>query len=83
MKVQTCVSENNVQPEQRSHNQAVSPNFQAGGVAFNVVGNAMQWVQDKGYIASFLIQDGLGMTAPRVGTGFMRDKEVTGEYNFQ
>ena len=32
---------------------------------------------------SFLIQDGLGMTTPRVWTGFHRDKEITGKYNKQ
>lgn len=53
---------------------------------FDVLGltsSIMQGVESKGYIMSFLIQDGFGMTAPRVGTGFMRDKEITGEYNFQ
>ena len=34
-------------------------------------------------MGSFLIQDGLGMTLPRAWTGFHRDKEITGEYNFQ
>ena len=43
----------------------------------------MQWIESKGYLVSFLIQDGLGMTAPRVWTGFHRDKEITGEYNVQ
>ena len=84
MKVQPCLSENNVQPKQDTHKKNYSPNFKAGtgGAAFNIVGSAMQWVQDKGFIASFLIQDGLGMTAPRVGTAYMRDREVTGELNF-
>ena len=44
-------------------------------------GAVMNAIESKGYFASFLIQDGLGMTAPRVATGFMRDKEETGEYN--
>ena len=43
----------------------------------------MQWIQDQGFLASFLIQDLLGMTAPRVGAAFLRDKEVTGKYNIQ
>lgn len=41
----------------------------------------MQGIENKGYVASFLIQDGLGMTLPRTVTGFYRDREVTGEYN--
>lgn len=85
MKVQPCLSENNVQPRQDSQRKNNAPNFKAGtgGAAFNIVGSAMQWIQDKGFIASFLIQDGLGMTTPRVGTAYMRDREVTGELNFQ
>ncbi len=86
MKVQPCLSESNVQPKQDSRNKnSSSPNFKAGagGAAFNIVGSAMQWIQNKGFIASFLIQDGLGMTTPRVGTAYMRDREVTGEINFQ
>lgn len=43
----------------------------------------MQWIEGKGYFVSFLIQDGLGMTTPRVWTGFHRDKEITGKYNKQ
>lgn len=84
MKVQQYLSENNVQPVRKdSRKQNNTPNFKAGGAAFNVVGSAMQWIQDKGFIASFLIQDGLGMTMPRVGTAYMRDREVTGEFNLQ
>ncbi len=80
---QQYLSENNVQPIRKdSHINDSTPNFKAGGAAFGVVGSAMQWIQDKGFIASFLIQDGLGMTAPRVGTAYMRDREVTGEFNF-
>lgn len=85
MKIQPCISENNVRPiKQDSHKQNSSPSFRAGGGGmFNVVGTAMQWVQDKGFLASFLIQDFMGMTLPRTGTAYMRDREVTGELNFQ
>jgi hypothetical protein len=86
MKVQPCLSENSTQSRQDLQKRKnYSPNFKAGtgGAVFNIVGSAMQWVQDKGFIASFLIQDGLGMTTPRVGTAYMRDREVTGELNFQ
>ena len=44
-------------------------------------GTFMQGIENKGYAISFLIQDGLGMTLPRTITGFLRDREVTGEYN--
>ena len=46
-------------------------------------GALMQGIENKGYFVSFLIQDGLGMTLPRVITGFHRDKEITGEYNIK
>jgi hypothetical protein len=81
---QQYLSDNNVQPIKKDlQTQNCAPNFKAGGALFGTVGSAMQWIQDKGFIASFLIQDGLGMTAPRVGTAYMRDREVTGEFNFQ
>lgn len=46
-------------------------------------GSIMQGIENKGYLMSFLIQDGLGMTLPRVATGFHRDKEQTGRYNMK
>ena len=49
--------------------------------ALGVSGALMQGIENQGYFLSFLIQDGLGMTLPRVITGFYRDREVTGEYN--
>ncbi|MCQ2740341.1 MAG: hypothetical protein MJ237_08995 [bacterium] len=58
------------------------PSFRSGGF-FNFAGNVMQGIQNGGFFVSFLIQDALGMTAPRVITGFKRDKEVTGELNYQ
>ena len=58
------------------------PTFKSGS-ALAGIGNIMQAIESKGYFASFLIQDGLGMTLPRTITGFNRDKEITGEYNIQ
>lgn len=46
-------------------------------------GYLMNSIENGGFVTSFLIQDALGMTAPRVGAGFLRDKEVTGKYNKQ
>lgn len=66
-------------------NGAYNPSFKSIGMS-SVLGlssSIMQWIESKGYLVSFLIQDGLGMTAPRVWTGFHRDKEITGEYNVQ
>lgn len=61
-----------------------NPSFGSMGMAMLGMSSAiMQWIENKGYLVSFLIQDGLGMTAPRVWTGFHRDKEITGEYNIQ
>ena len=85
LKIQNCSSENNVQLKQDVQTNKTSPNFKAGvgDAVFNTAGYIMNGIQNSGFVASFLIQDGLGMTAPRVGTAFLRDKEVTGEYNFQ
>lgn len=74
-----------------SHNSAINRNLKAANPSFKSFGmsmlgmssSIMQWIESKGYLVSFLIQDGLGMTAPRVWTGFHRDREVTGEYNIQ
>lgn len=62
--------------------QHKSPNFKSEGF-LGMAANVMQGIENQGYLASFLIQDGLGMTAPRVWTGFNRDKEITGKWNVQ
>lgn len=60
------------------------PAFRAGMPGLlNLSGNTMQWIEDKGFLASFLIQDFGGMTVPRTAAGFLRDKENTGHYNKQ
>ena len=46
-------------------------------------GDVMNWIENGGFLVLFLIQDFLGMTVPRTFAGFLRDKEVTGEYNIQ
>ena len=63
-----------------------NPNFKASSLGMNLLsasGALMQGIENKGYVVSFLIQDGLGMTLPRTITGFYRDREVTGEYNIK
>ncbi len=76
------IAQNNIAPISKFSNNAQKPSFKAGG-PLAVIGNLMQGIESKGYFASFLIQDGLGMTLPRTITGFNRDKEITGEYNMQ
>ena len=41
-----------------------NPSFKAGGLDSTMAafGGTMQWIQDKGFLASFLIQDTIGMT---------------------
>ena len=51
--------------------------------ALNASGALMQSIENGGFLASFLIQDGIGMTVPRTAAGFLRDKEHTGHYNMQ
>ena len=62
-----------------------SPSFRAAGAsaALYGTGSFMQWIENGGFLRSFIIQDFLGMTLPRSVAGFLRDKEVTGEYNKQ
>lgn len=74
-------SQNNHQQIRKNQN----PGFKSSMIMpiLGGTGTAMQWIEKQGYLISFLIQDGLGMTLPRVITGFNRDKEVTGTYNMQ
>lgn len=88
MKLNSAINDykNNTQAPSQKQEVALSPSFKAGaglGGALDVFGRTMQGIEDGGFLASFLIQDMLGMTAPRVGAAFLRDKEVTGEYNIQ
>lgn len=79
------LSKNRQQKNNSNVQKVQNPAFKSVGMA-SVLGmsaSLMQWIESKGYLVSFLIQDGLGMTAPRVWTGFNRDKELTGQYNMQ
>ena len=49
----------------------------------NKSGGLMNRIENGGFLVLFLIQDFLGMNAPRTIAGFLRDREVTGEYNIQ
>ena len=60
-----------------------NPSFKSAAAVLNASGNIMQSIENGGFLASFLIQDGFGMTLPRSVAGFLRDKEETGHYNMQ
>ena len=60
-----------------------APSFRGIIPIMNGVGTAMQSVENGGFLVSFLIQDFLGMTIPRTSAGFLRDKDITGQYNMQ
>lgn len=88
MKIQKLLPENTNSTVQNTNQQPkieYSPSFKAGGFtgALNLFGSTMQSIEDGGFLVSFLIQDLLGMTVPRTGAAFLRDKEVTGKYNYQ
>ena len=70
---------------QRQVKKNQNPGFKSSMIMpiLGSTGTIMQWIEKQGYLISFLIQDGLGMTVPRVLTGFNRDKEITGTYNVQ
>jgi len=60
------------------------PAFKGGtDTFFNKAGWLMNHIENGGFLILFLIQDFLGMTVPRTIAGFLRDREVTGEFNFQ
>ena len=67
-----------------NNNTGYTPAFK-GGVdgLLNKSGWLMNKIENGGFLVLFLIQDFLGMTMPRTIAGFLRDKEVTGEYNIQ
>lgn len=71
-----------------THNTTLPKNdrqmsFKSCNGLFRASGGIMQGIENGGFLASFLIQDGIGMTAPRTVAGFLRDKEETGNYNLQ
>lgn len=88
MKVHNNITDNNANKYSiKQHKNIVKkdaePNFKGLDSFLNSAGLIMNGIEQGGFLASFLIQDTLGMTLPRVGRGFLRDKEVTGKYNKQ
>lgn len=49
------------------------------GAGFNPIVSTMDFIEAGGYAASFIIQDGLGFIAPRVGKGLLRGSKKTDE----
>ena len=64
-------------------NRPPKPAFKSLAGGLHASGALMQGIENQGFWLSFLIQDFAGMTFPRTVAGFLRDKEVTGEYNIQ
>ncbi|MBO7671947.1 hypothetical protein J6S88_00905 [bacterium] len=61
---------------------ATKPDQVSFGGAENIIINFMDGIARGGFIASFLAQDFVGMVAPRVGEGLMRNSEETGQLNW-
>ena len=74
---------NNINKDNRIVPDKSQVSFRSYLGLLNTAGNAMQSIENSGFLASFLIQDFCGMTVPRSIAGFLRDKEETGEYNIQ
>ena len=83
MKIQKIVQENNSNNNdlrsKKTQEIPCTTSFKGAG-ALNIVGSFMNGIEKQGFLASFLVQDVLGMTLPRTYTAFHRDKEVTGKY---
>lgn len=81
MKVQGSTVQNINNNDKQEKRQVA---FKSGMASvLNASGSVMQSIENGGFLASFLIQDGIGMTVPRTAAGFLRDKEHTGHYNMQ
>lgn len=81
MKVQGSTVQNIYNNDKQEKRQLA---FKSGMTSvLNASGAVMQGIENGGFLASFLIQDGIGMTVPRTAAGFLRDKEHTGHYNMQ
>lgn len=87
LKVHNNITENSVHKntatKQKKSKNTQELNFKGFESILGGAGTIMNGIEQGGFLASFLIQDTLGMTVPRVGRGFLRDKEVTGKYNKQ
>ena len=73
----TTVSINNNRVKNTNNKQNQNnPKFKGfGGAIMNGAGWAMNSIENGGFVASFLIQDTLGMTVPRTREGLYRDRD--------
>lgn len=73
----TTVSINNNRVKNTNNKQNQNnPKFKGfGGTIMNGAGWAMNSIENGGFVASFLIQDTLGMTVPRTREGLYRDRD--------
>lgn len=55
------------------------PSFGSGAAVVSL----MDMIDRGGFVASFLVQDFLGMNVPRTVTGLYRNREITNQYNYQ
>lgn len=69
----------NLENNKQNNSKSKSVSFGIG----NPIVTVMEGVDRGGYIATFVVQDGCGFVAPRVGTGLYRNREETGEYNWK
>ncbi len=78
------VQQNIISAEQQPNNvrNTTNPSFGAGMVGNGII-TTMDAIDRGGLVASFLVQDFFGLNIPRTATGFFRNSEVTGEYNYQ
>lgn len=74
---------NKLMSQKQDNDKSYNVNFKGLDSILGGAGSLMNGIENGGFLVSFLIQDALGMTAPRVCAGFLRDKEVTGKLNKQ
>ena len=67
-------------PVTTSVSTAKSVSFTGAG-GFNPIVSLMDFIEAGGYAASFIIQDGIGFIAPRVGKGLLRGGEEKKDEN--
>lgn len=67
-------------PATTSASTAKSVSFTGAG-GFNPIVSLMDFIEAGGYAASFIIQDGIGFIAPRVGKGLLRGGEEKKDEN--
>ena len=69
------------QPQAQSINSVPTTSVTFTGAGFNPIVSLMDFIEAGGYAASFIIQDGIGFIAPRVGKGLLRGGEEKKDEN--